>query len=147
MTSILRHVAEAFPSARQGTILNSHRAIGISTNILMVLNWAFSDLHNDDSRCRSAGCSLTSYPQEMWCDSQELHHNKWDVMWLTTITSHSPTIQLVRCDVTHKSHITLIHITSETYLTCDVTYCNMTLVSHITSIYITIHIMWLTRVK
>jgi len=32
MTSILKHVAEAFPSARQGTILNSHRVIGIVTN-------------------------------------------------------------------------------------------------------------------
>jgi len=30
MTSILRHVAEAFPPARQGTILNSHRVIGIN---------------------------------------------------------------------------------------------------------------------
>jgi len=26
-----RHVAEAFPPARQGTILNSHRVIGIAT--------------------------------------------------------------------------------------------------------------------
>jgi len=30
MTSILRHVAEAFPPAGQGTILNSHRVIGIA---------------------------------------------------------------------------------------------------------------------
>jgi len=29
MTSILRHVAEACPPARQGIILNSHRVIGI----------------------------------------------------------------------------------------------------------------------
>jgi len=36
----LRHVAEAFPHARQGTILNSHRIIGIATNTLMVLNCA-----------------------------------------------------------------------------------------------------------
>jgi len=40
MTSILRHVAEAFLSARQGTILNSHRVIGIATNTSMVLNGA-----------------------------------------------------------------------------------------------------------
>jgi len=38
MTSILRHVAEAFPPARQGTILNSHRVIGIATNTSMVLS-------------------------------------------------------------------------------------------------------------
>jgi len=38
MTSILRHVEEAFPPARQGTILNSHRVIGIATNTSMVLN-------------------------------------------------------------------------------------------------------------
>jgi len=29
MTSILRHIAEAFPPARQVTILNCHRVIGI----------------------------------------------------------------------------------------------------------------------
>jgi len=40
MTSILRHVALAFPPARQGTILNSHRVIGIATNTSMVLNCA-----------------------------------------------------------------------------------------------------------
>jgi len=40
MTSILRHIAEAFPPARQGTILNSHRVIGIATNTSMVLNCA-----------------------------------------------------------------------------------------------------------
>jgi len=40
MTSILRHVAEAFPPARQGTILNSHRVIGIATNTSIVLNCA-----------------------------------------------------------------------------------------------------------
>jgi len=40
MTSILMHVAEAFFPARQGTILNSHRVIGIATNTLMVLNCA-----------------------------------------------------------------------------------------------------------
>jgi len=37
MTSLLRHVAEPFPPARQGTILNSHRAFGIATNTSMVL--------------------------------------------------------------------------------------------------------------
>jgi len=40
MTSILRHVAEAFPPARQGTILNSQRVIGIAANTSMVLNCA-----------------------------------------------------------------------------------------------------------
>jgi len=40
MTSILRHVTEAFPSAMQGTILNSHRVIGIATNTSMVINCA-----------------------------------------------------------------------------------------------------------
>jgi len=37
-TSILRHVAEAFPPARQGT--NFHRVIGIATNTSIVLNCA-----------------------------------------------------------------------------------------------------------
>jgi len=40
MTRILRHVSQAFPPARQGTILNSHRVIGIATNTSMVLNCA-----------------------------------------------------------------------------------------------------------
>jgi len=40
MNSILRYAAEAFPPARQGTILNSHRVIGIATNTSMVLNCA-----------------------------------------------------------------------------------------------------------
>jgi len=40
MSSILRHVAEAFPPARQGTILNSHWVTGIATNTSMVLNCA-----------------------------------------------------------------------------------------------------------
>jgi len=35
-TSILS--AEAFPPARQGTIQNSHRVIGIATNTSMVIN-------------------------------------------------------------------------------------------------------------
>jgi len=41
MTSILRHVAQAFPPARQGTILNFHQVIVIATNTSMVLNCAF----------------------------------------------------------------------------------------------------------
>jgi len=40
MTSILRHVAEAFPPAMQATILNSHQVIDIATNTSMVLNGA-----------------------------------------------------------------------------------------------------------
>jgi len=40
MTSILRHAAEAFSPAGQGTILNTHRVIGIATNTSMVLNCA-----------------------------------------------------------------------------------------------------------
>jgi len=38
MTSILKHVAAAFPPARQGTSLNSHRVIGIATNTSKVQN-------------------------------------------------------------------------------------------------------------
>jgi len=34
----LRHVAVAFHPARLGTILNSHRVIGIATNTSMLLN-------------------------------------------------------------------------------------------------------------
>jgi len=40
MTSILRHVVEAFPPARQGTIQNKHRVISIAANTSMVLNCA-----------------------------------------------------------------------------------------------------------
>jgi len=40
MTSILKHVAEAFPRARQGIVLSFHRVIGIATNTSMVLNCA-----------------------------------------------------------------------------------------------------------
>jgi len=40
MTSILRHVAVAFPPVRQGTILNFHRVIGIAINTSMVQNCA-----------------------------------------------------------------------------------------------------------
>jgi len=40
MTIILRHVAEAFPPAREGTILNNHRVIGVAANTSMVLNCA-----------------------------------------------------------------------------------------------------------
>jgi len=40
MTSILGHDAEAFPPARQGTILNSHRVIGIAANTSMVVKCA-----------------------------------------------------------------------------------------------------------
>jgi len=46
MTSILRHVAEVFPPARQGAILNYHRVVRMATNTSMVLNCALiSDLH------------------------------------------------------------------------------------------------------
>jgi len=40
MTSILKHVAEEFPPARQGSILNNHRVVGVATNTSMVLNRA-----------------------------------------------------------------------------------------------------------
>jgi len=40
MTNILRHNAEAFPSARRGTILNSYRVKGIASNTSLVLNCA-----------------------------------------------------------------------------------------------------------
>jgi len=66
MTSILRHVAEALPPARQGTMLNSHRVIGIAKKYLNGAKLRLSDLHNDlhnyDSRSRTERCSLTSYP-------------------------------------------------------------------------------------
>ena len=42
MTRILRHVAEAFPPARQGTILNNHRVIGIAINTSMMLSCALA---------------------------------------------------------------------------------------------------------
>ena len=38
MTNALWHIAEAFPPARQGTIVNNHRVIGIATNTSVVLN-------------------------------------------------------------------------------------------------------------
>ena len=40
MTSIFKHVAEAFSSNMQGTIINNHRVIGIVTNTSMVPNCA-----------------------------------------------------------------------------------------------------------
>jgi len=63
ITRILRHVAEAFPPARQETILiNSHGVIDIANNTSMVngAKLRLSDLHHDGSRCRTAGCSITS---------------------------------------------------------------------------------------
>ena len=38
--SVLWHIAEAFPPARQGTIPKNRRVIGIATNISMVLSCA-----------------------------------------------------------------------------------------------------------
>jgi len=49
MTSILRHVAEAFPPARQGTILNSHRVISIATNTSMVAMLMTTDVGLPDA--------------------------------------------------------------------------------------------------
>ena len=40
MTSVLWYIAEAFPPARQGTILHNHRLIGIATNTSMMLSYA-----------------------------------------------------------------------------------------------------------
>jgi len=37
---VLRHTTEAFPPARQGTVLNHHRVISIATNALIVPNCA-----------------------------------------------------------------------------------------------------------
>jgi len=59
MTSILRHVAEAFPPAKQRTILNKHRVIGIATNTSMVLNCA---LVTYIMMTADVGCCSTSYP-------------------------------------------------------------------------------------
>jgi len=39
-TRILRHVADAFPPGKQGTILNSHRVVSIATKTSMVINCA-----------------------------------------------------------------------------------------------------------
>ena len=51
ITSILRHIAEAFPPARQGTILNNHRVISIANNISTFgAKLHLSDLFNDDSK-------------------------------------------------------------------------------------------------
>jgi len=44
MTSILRHIAEACPPARQGTIVNFHQVIGTTTKTSMVLNCALDDI-------------------------------------------------------------------------------------------------------
>jgi len=68
MTSILRHVAEAFrPPASQGPILNYHRVIGIAANISMVLNCALvTYIMMTACRCKTAGCSLTSYPRRTY---------------------------------------------------------------------------------
>jgi len=60
MTSILWHVAEAFPPTRQGTILNSHRVIGIATNTLMVLNCALLTYIYDD-----CGMQFNVIPQDI----------------------------------------------------------------------------------
>ena len=38
MTSVLWHIAETFPPARQWTILNNHRVIGIATNTSVMLS-------------------------------------------------------------------------------------------------------------
>ena len=63
MTSILWHIAEAFPLAMQGDNPkqpSSHR------HCYQYLNGAklrLSDPPNDDSRGRAAGCSLMSYPR------------------------------------------------------------------------------------
>ena len=35
MTSIVKHVAEAFPTERQGIILNNHRVTGIATSMVL----------------------------------------------------------------------------------------------------------------
>jgi len=54
MTSILRHAAEAFPPARQGTIINSQSSHRHCYQYLNGAKLRLSDLHNDDSRCRTA---------------------------------------------------------------------------------------------
>jgi len=64
MTSILRQVADAFPPARQVTILNTHRVIGIVTNTSMVLNCALVTYIMMTADVVQDGCSLTSYPEK-----------------------------------------------------------------------------------
>ena len=60
MTRILSHVAEAFPPARQVTILNNYRVIGIATHTLLVngANLLLCDQPDCDSRGGAAGCNL-----------------------------------------------------------------------------------------
>jgi len=68
MTSILRHVAEAFPPAIGRRvrlyILDNPKLPSSNRNCYQYFNGAklcLSDLHNDDSRCRTARYNLTSY--------------------------------------------------------------------------------------
>jgi len=61
MTIILRHVAEAFPPARQTKILNSNRVIGIAANTSVMLNCALVTYIMMRADVFTAGCSLTSY--------------------------------------------------------------------------------------
>jgi len=70
MTSILRHVAEAFPPARQGTILNSHRVIGIATNTLIVLNCALVTYIMMTADVGLPGAVLTGYSGHIANSSQ-----------------------------------------------------------------------------
>ena len=85
MTSILRHVAEAFPPVRQGTILNNRRIIGNVINTSMVLNCALVTYANDDCRGMTAGCSLTSYKfLEVWL---KYNRNSLITILITAITS------------------------------------------------------------
>jgi len=68
MTSMLRHIAEAFPPARQGTILNNHSFISIATNTSMVLL----------DCALVTGCSLTSYPGQLLIGSGNLFKSRFE---------------------------------------------------------------------
>jgi len=62
ITSILRHVAEAFsPAGREGTILNNHRVISIATNnVPSKLKKLVSALSSDLSSLRTLKCAKKS---------------------------------------------------------------------------------------
>jgi len=59
------HPVEAFPLAKQGTIQNNPRVIGIATNTPMVLNCVWIVVFSGDA---ITGCSIKSYPGPKYYD-------------------------------------------------------------------------------
>jgi len=82
MTSILRYVAEAFPPAMQGTLLNNHRVIGIAANTSMLLNCAlvtYIMMTADAARTIMIYCLCLCYDartneKDGWMDCNEKHY-------------------------------------------------------------------------